>query len=397
MVSRRVLAVLVAVEIVIVAVVLVWKRLDGLDLDVYRLGAQAFFEHGDPYGPLPATRNGTWLPFTYPPFAAIAFAPLLVVQLDVALVALTVISVIALAAVIALCVGWYERRVAVAGAVVLGVQVGALMSEPVRATLGFGQVNLLLMVLVAVDALAPMRRWPRGVLIGLAAAVKLTPAVFVLFFLLRKDFRAAARSVAVFAGCAAIAWLIAPRASGEYWTRLMFAGERIGDPGYIGNQSLRGLIARLGIGSQSLVWVVAAVVVLGLAVWVMRRAVHAGQPVLALLACALGGLLVSPVSWTHHWVWGGPVLGVVCWLAVRGGRARAVPLLGLAAVSAFVFLRSPLWDYRDVWPIRESYVLVGLVLLGMLGLLAKPLDDELHAPGERGDVVRVDRGEQADA
>jgi len=47
------------------------------------------------------------------------------------------------------------------------------------------------MALVALDCLVAKPKWPRGMLIGVAAAIKLTPAVFVLFFLLRRDYRSA--------------------------------------------------------------------------------------------------------------------------------------------------------------------------------------------------------------
>ncbi|TQJ02871.1 alpha-1,2-mannosyltransferase [Amycolatopsis cihanbeyliensis] len=385
--------ILLLAEVVIVGVLLAWKHLDGLDLEVYRLGADALLSSGDPYGVLPPTRDGTVLPFTYPPFAALAFAPLLVLPLDIALVLLSVVSVLALGAVIALCFAGADRRVWVVGGAALAVQAVALLSEPVRATLGFGQLNLLLMLLVGVDVLAPGWRY-RGVLIGLAAAIKLTPAAFLLFFLLRKDFRAVVRAAVVFGGCALLAWLLAPSASVRYWTELIFARERVGDPGYIGNQSLRGLLARLGPPAETLLWVGAVLLVLAATVLLMRRALAAGRPVPAVLVCALGALLVSPVSWTHHWVWVAPVLGVLVWSGLHGGRTRVVLLLGSAAVAAVVFVWSPLWDYRDVWPIRESYVLVGLLLLGLLGLT---LDDPLYRPSERGDVVRLDRREQPDA
>src|SRR5262245_58485334 len=115
-------AMLLAGEVLLVVIVLIWKRLDGLDLDVYRLGTQAFFSHGDPYVVLPPTRDGTVLPFTYPPFAAVAFAPLLAVSLDTALIALTVISVLALGAVLAVCFRRYDRRVLVVGAATPAVQ-----------------------------------------------------------------------------------------------------------------------------------------------------------------------------------------------------------------------------------------------------------------------------------
>ncbi|HVW41287.1 MAG TPA: glycosyltransferase 87 family protein [Amycolatopsis sp.] len=387
MLGGRKAATLIAGEILLVAIVLIWKRLDGLDLDVYRLGTQAFFDHGDPYVVLPPTRDGTALPFTYPPFAAIAFAPLLVVSLDTALIALTVISVLALGAVLALCFRHYDRRVFVVGAATLVVQAVALFSEPVRATLGFGQVNVLLMLLVVADTLGPVKQ--RGYLVGLAAAVKLTPAAFILFFLVRKDFRSAARAGATFAGCVAIAWAIAPDASSHYWTKLVFQGERIGDPGYIGNQSLRGLIARLGGGQ--LIWLLAAVVVLVLTAFAIHRA---RQPVPALLVCAMGALLVSPVSWTHHWVWAAPAIGVLAWQR----RWWA------AAPATIVLIVSPLWDHQDIWPLRESYVLVGAFLLVLLArpsafawpASTKALDHVLDAGRERRDVARLDRGEHAD-
>ncbi|SFK62200.1 alpha-1,2-mannosyltransferase [Amycolatopsis sacchari] len=364
MLGRKTLAVLCAAELVLIAIVLLWKRLDGLDLDVYRLGAQAFFTHGDPYGVLPPTRDGTRLPFTYPPFAALVFAPLLTVPPQVALIALTVVSVVALGAVLALCLGRF-------GPLVLVAQAVALFSEPVRATLGFGQVNILLMLLVAVDVLAFRRR---GYLVGLAAAVKLTPLAFVLFFFVRRDFRASARALGTFAGCAVLTWLIAPDASEEYWTSLVFQGDRIGDPGYIGNQSLRGLLARLDLGQGW--WLLAAVLVLAATAYAIRRA---RDEVPALLVCAVGALLVSPVSWTHHWVWVAPAIAL---LYAKRRWWAAVPL-------TIVFVVSPVWDF-SFWPLRESYVLAGL-------LLALALHDVLDARRQRGDVVRLDRGEHADA
>jgi alpha-1,2-mannosyltransferase len=248
-----------------------------------------------------------------------------------------------------------------------------------------------------------MKRWPRGVLVGLAAAVKLTPAVFVLFFLARKDFKSTGRSLGVFAVCGLASWWISPSASEQYWTEMVFSGVQIQDPGYIGNQSLRGMIARIGWdGIGQLVWA-ALVVLVMVATWlIVRRAVAANQPVLAVLACAVGGLLASPISWTHHWVWICPGIGVLCWLALPKKRAPATAYLAVAALAAYVFIDSPLWDHQSVWPLRESYVLFGLVFLAVLALLARPkhsaqpLDDPLDALGQRGDVVRLDRGEHAD-
>ena len=118
--------------------------------------------------------------------------------------------------------------------------------------------------------------------------------------------------------------------------------------------------------------------------WLVALAVwRSAETVPALLACAIGSLLVSPISWTHHWVWSAPVIGVLCW------QRRWWP----AAAATIVFVVSPLWDYPDVWPLRESYVLAGLLLLG---LLAQPAHHELDAGDQGRDVVRLDGGEHAD-
>ncbi|WP_236797011.1 glycosyltransferase 87 family protein [Amycolatopsis sp. GM8] len=369
-------AILIAAEIVLIVVVLLWKRVGGLDLDVYRLGAKAFFTHGDVYGVLPPTRDGTHLPFTYPPFAAFAFAPLLVIPPETALIAMTALSVLALGAALAVVFSQFERRLHIIGPVVLAAQAIALFSEPVRATLGFGQINLLLMLLVTIDLLAPYER--RGYLVGLAAAVKLTPLAFLLYFLVRRDYRSAARAAGTFAVSVLGMWAIAPDASARYWTKLVFDGDRVGDPGYIGNQSLRGTLARLDLGQFW--WLIAAVLVLAATAYAIHRARH---PVPAMLACAVGALLVSPVSWTHHWVWIVPVIGLLYW---RRQWWAAVP-------ATIVFFVSPLW-YSTFWPLQESYVLGGLILLLLLG---QPFHHVLDAADQRGDVARLDGGEHADA
>ncbi|MFD1052629.1 glycosyltransferase 87 family protein, partial [Kibdelosporangium lantanae] len=150
-------------------------------------------------------------------------------------------------------------------------------------------------------------------LVGVAAAVKLTPAVFVLFFLLRKEYRAAMWSAVTFLGCAALAFALAPGPSVAYWTRLVFEGDRIGSPAFVSNQSLRGVFARLGHES---LWVIPAVAVIALAVYVIPRV----RLPYAVGVTALLGLLVSPVSWVHHWVWLVPLLAVLSWVAVMERR-----------------------------------------------------------------------------
>ena len=197
-----------------------------------------------------------------------------------------------------------------------------------RSTLGFGQINALLMVMVVLDVLLPgERKRTKGLLIGVAAAIKLTPAVFVVYFLVRRDFRSAARVAGGFVVAGALLWLVRPSASVTYWTKLVFDAGRIGGVDYVGNQSLNGLAVRAGLSQIG--WVLAALAVMAVVAVVVARA----EPVLALTACALGGLLVSPISWTHHWTWCVPILVLAGYHGVRAWRDDRVVAWWAAAVG----------------------------------------------------------------
>lgn len=313
---------LVAVNLAVLAWFLRPERLR-IDLNVYRLGADVWLAGGDLYGRMPATIIGNHLPFTYPPISAVLFTPFAPLPHPVAGVVLTLLSAAALALVVHM----------VAGPKLLWVLPVALLLEPVRVTLYFGQINLLLMALVALDCLARQPRWPRGVLVGLAAAIKLTPAAFVLFFLLRGDRRAALTAGVSFLGVTAIGFALNPAGSVKYWTHTVFNADRIGKITQESNQSINGVLSRLGI-ERGLPWLVLVLVVVALGALAVRNAT---SPVEALALNAFVVLLVSPVSWSHHWVWIVPFLLV----------ARPA----LAAGGALVFLLSPhwWWDADDGW------------------------------------------------
>uniref|UniRef100_UPI001CD01E08 glycosyltransferase 87 family protein n=1 Tax=Pseudonocardia sp. ICBG1293 TaxID=2844382 RepID=UPI001CD01E08 len=198
-----------------------WFRLRdyALDLDVYRIGVQVWLAGGDMYGTLPPPLHGPVLPFIYPTFAAITMVPLAVVPYVVAFTAQFVASVLSLAICIALTirVAWPAggRR----APVLLGVPVLAavLLMEPVAQTFAFGQINLVLMLLVLADLLAPRTWWPRGLLLGLAAAIKLTPGGFVLYFLVRRDWKAAGVAVVTGALATGLGFVVDPDSSFRYW------------------------------------------------------------------------------------------------------------------------------------------------------------------------------------
>jgi alpha-1,2-mannosyltransferase len=381
--GRKLAWVLAVLEVAAVVTVLLLKRFDGLDLEVYLGGAKALAEHGSPYDAWVPTTHQILLPFTYTPFAAAVFLPGTLLPFAVTMKLLSIASIVATGVVAYLYVATLNgsltdpanvRGRAVAALVAIGAQLAGALLEPVRSTLGFGQINALLMVLVVLDVLLPgERKRTKGLLIGVAAAIKLTPAVFVVYFLVRRDFRAAARVVAGFVAAGALLWLIRPSASFTYWTKLVFDAGRIGGVDYVGNQSLHGLTTRAGL--PEIVWVLAALAVMAVVAVVIVRA----EPVLALTACALGGLLVSPISWTHHWTWCVPVLVLAGWYAWRFDRAIRWAAAAVVVAGLALFIAGPMWfsprpaPSAGWWLATESYELFGLLLLALAAFAAPRL------------------------
>ena len=258
----------------------------------------------------------------------------------------------------------------------------ALFLEPVRSTLDYGQVNVALMALVSVDCLAARARWPRGTLVGVAAAVKLTPAAFVLFFLLRRDYRAAATAAGAFAVSTGAGFLLAPGDSARYWTQVIFQASRPGDPAYAANQSIQGVLARAGLYPRPaglILWLALSAVVLALACQGMRRALAGSAPAWALSLNAFAALLISPLSWSHHWVWGEmAVLTLALHWHRRGRRPRRHVTRVAVGCGLAVFAAAPQWWFpsgsgRELrWAAWQqvagsSYVILAVALLSLGG------------------------------
>jgi alpha-1,2-mannosyltransferase len=314
-----------------------------MDLDVYRIGSQVWLHGGNLYGTIPRTSTGRELPFTYPPLAAALLSPLAVVPM---VVAGTVLSVLSIA-----LTGVVLRVFARSLSLTWGSRFGfwwllplAVFLEPVRSTLGFGQIDVVLMALVSLDCLLPSLRGKRGILTGVAAAVKLTPAAFILFFLLRGDRRAAATSALSFGAFTAAGFALDWHGSVRYWTTDVFDTSRVGSPSFASNQSLQGVFARAGLApgtsGGTAVWLALSAAVTIVAVIGMRRALALGVPSWALTLNAFAALLISPVSWTHHWVWAVPGLLVLAVLARRRSWRAGIA----ACCGGFViFMLSPPW------------------------------------------------------
>jgi alpha-1,2-mannosyltransferase len=309
-------------------------------------------------------RPGTPYGFTYPPFAGLLMAPMAVLPFG----AVVVIATVATVLTTGLIVWWLAPRPAqpawFAFAVALCL---AVAFEPVRETITFGQVNTLLLALVAGDVLFGVgrgRRWA-GAGIGLATAIKLTPGVFILYLLVTGRWRAALTATGTAAGATLAAAAVFPDESREFWTSALWDTNRVGVLSYVSNQSLRGYLARLPIDAVApYVWVVLVLAVLALWAWRVRRA---GADVVGGLALTgVLGCLISPVTWVHHCVWLLPAL-IRCVDAGLASRDRRPLYLG---ALAYVLMTSRLlwvWEKRPRPPLEllggNIYVYISLALL----------------------------------
>lgn len=335
-----------------------------IDIDVYREGAKAFLRGENLYTQDYSVAD-IKLPFTYPPLAAILFAPLAVLPLTFGAVVFDIASVV----VLWWCMVIVLRHAAPALPARLSALVllpAALLLEPITETLDFVQVNIFLMALVLVDTLTKKPWLPRGFWIGFAAAIKLTPAVFGLYFLLRRDWKSAGVCAASGIGFTALAWLISPTNSSQYWLHTLSDPSRIGGLEYAGNQSLRGLLFRL-VGEQTseTLWKVGIVIILALIAWAMYHA----QPVVAVTLNSLVALLCSPVSWSHHWVWIVPA-ALLLGVAMRKSVAAGVAFVLVVGTALF----PPHWmlprnhNAEEAWNFAQqvvgsSYVLLSLAIV----------------------------------
>lgn len=314
-----------------------------VDVMVYRAAGWSVRTGGDLYAMRFGRAN---LPMTYPPFAGLLFVPLTLIGPGVMRAAVTAGNLLLTVAVAALSLrlaGRPQRLVLVAPVAALSV-----WSEPVWATIRYGQINLLLAALVLWDLTRRTdNRWA-GVGIGIAAAIKLTPALFVVFLAAAAPtgagrgaacLRRALVAAGTFTASAVLAALALPAASLRYWTDVVFSTDRPGFGENVANQSLRGIAARLQhTGDPGALWwtAAAAVAVLGLAIAVAAAGAGDRLPsgaAWAGLACAVTALLVSPVSWTHHWVWVVPMVVLLASETVRRrDRAWAAGTLAVTAV-----------------------------------------------------------------
>ena len=343
-----------------IAGLLVWTAFDvsprhGLDFRVYLSGGQSVLDAaGELYTKSVQYDADSSLLFTYPPFAALLFAVLAPFGEGIGLNIFTGISIAIAAATSVWAVRYvfnrrgvtdvlrqpWLRALAIAGTgfiVLLG---------PWRETLAFGQINILLFGLIMADFLIKREGWPTGLLTGVAAGLKLTPLVFGLYFLVRGDWRGLRNMAYGFLATFGLGFLILPRESRTYWLELLPDTSRIGGAGYVDNLSIKGAILHFA-GPDfpvDLPWLLLSLLAVAAAAVIIRIAGNRGQTFTALAATALLMLLISPVSWSHHWVWVAlfiPVLARNLLDLGPGRRKLRITGLTLLASSLVIFIFSP--------------------------------------------------------
>ncbi|WP_432420597.1 mannosyltransferase [Nocardia carnea] len=363
-----------------VAVRLLWMLLtpNGMnlvDLHVYVDGSAALLTD-DLYDFTYAEKTPDFpLPFTYPPFAAVVFFPLHFLPF-------TVVAVLWLFAIVA-ALYWVVR---IAFELMLGPEalteprwrtatvawtaVG-LWFEPVRTTIDYGQVNVFLMLGVML-AVRSTRWWISGTLVGVVAGIKLTPAISGLYFLARRRWLAAVWSGVVFGLTVGGSFLLNPEETRRYFGTLLGDADRIGPVGSVWNQSLRGALSRL-LGSDvgTGPWWIAGVLVMAVLGWFAWRALRRDDLLGTALIVQLFGLLISPISWSHHWGW---LLPTVLWLLYGPFRevAGAKILAGYWLITTLVgapwvlsFLQDSIWTISrwGVWSWLGAVDAVGALAL----------------------------------
>ncbi|GAB3317675.1 hypothetical protein GCM10027451_35900 [Geodermatophilus aquaeductus] len=356
------------------------------DLRVYD-GAAEWWRSGRPL--YDYTYGRTQYGFTYPPFAALLMLPMTLLPIEAVAAVHATVNLLVLAGVTWWLVAPLARRHGWPAGFSVAAAVPVLfVLEPVRETIGFGQVNLVLLALVLADVAALRRgsRWA-GVGIGLAAALKITPGLFVVYLLLTRRWRAAAVAAVTGAVATGLAFAVAPDTSWRFFTATLWQTDRVGRLDKTSNQSLLGGLARLTDPEQPprLVWLVLAVAALALVLTRAVRAARAGDDLAGVALTGLAACLVSPIAWSHHLVWLVPALVVLVDVAAGSPAAPGTPSWArsrrsagaLAAVAALVLASSSIWfaeadpgHHHDLGVpglvVEDLYLLVVLVVAAVL-------------------------------
>lgn len=346
-----------------------------VDLHVYVGGAAELDGPGTLYDYVYGDQTPDFpLPFTYPPFAAVVFYPLHLLPFGLVAFAWQIGIIAALYGVVRMSqrlLGGGDRRVAM-----LWTAVG-IWTEPLRSTFDYGQVNVAL-VLAILCAVHTSKWWLSGLLVGLAAGVKLTPAVAGLYFVGARRWAAVMFSAVVFFLTIGVSALLVGDQTRFYFTELLGDADRVGPVGTSFNQSWRGGISRIlghdaGYGPVVLIGVV---VTAALALLAWRAVDGATDRLGGIVIVSLFGLLLSPISWTHHWVW---LIPLMIWLlhgplrAQLGARVLGWGWLVLTLIGVpwlLSFAQPTIWVIPRPWYLAWAGLIYIVATLATLAWIA---------------------------
>jgi alpha-1,2-mannosyltransferase len=343
-----------------------------LDFYVYRMGGQHAF--GSSLYSVEITVRGQHGFFTYPPVAAVLFWPLSHLSIFAGQTIWDASNLVALTALIAISIAAAQCRRVIRSdwrtALVLLAPISFFL-YPVRYHLVLAQINIVLVLMIVADLTVGVswrgRSLPTGLMVGLAAAIKLTPLVFIPYLVLSRQWRAARNATLAFVLATGAMFALSPRASWLYFTRDAFDVERIGNSLWTGNQSLHAAIIRAHLapspGLFGLIWIVVLCAGIGVAVMAYRRS----SAFLAISLCGATGLMLSPISWFHHYVW---IVPALIWVMI--GVDRPAHRVGWAVVAALPFVLIPPVQPSDgvVWYVRSNaYVIWTLAFVGLTGMM----------------------------
>ena len=313
-----------------------------VDLAVYRTGGVSVLQGQPLYTML--TPPPQLLSFTYPPAAALFAVPLALMPWSAAQLVWVLFIYGPLAAVIWFAFAPLLRTGRLRAVVFAAAFAACAYLFPVRDDMRFGQVDMVLLAMAVADCAASAPRWPRGALVGLATAIKLVPGVFIVYLWLSGRRRAAVTAVIAALAWTAGAWLVLPHDSVTYWTSVIFQSGRLGSNSGTSNQSLRGMLLRAFLPGQVpgalwlALWLALALVVAAAGFCLARRLARQSREIEGIAVTALLGVLLSPVSWIHHFV---VVVVVIGAIAADGRSPRRVAVA--AGTAVFFALTIPWW------------------------------------------------------
>ncbi|MCP3426604.1 glycosyltransferase 87 family protein [Rothia sp. AR01] len=359
----------------------------GLDFTVYRAGATTIFGNDgmtlDLYERnLIQLTADSYLPFTYPPFAALLLLPFAFIPSQVGVAIMVLFSMAVAWWISTLIVDYVNargRKLPLQDKLGRTTTIALLtalicLSGPWRRGLGLVQINPLIMLLVLWDLVRPATRVPRGLFIGIAGGIKLTPLAFGLILLMRKDLKGLITLGITFAATVGLGFLLLPRQAVEFWTHAVSDPSRVGNINYLDNISIQGWLMHFGLTGDVLkvaMYVLIAVLLVGVAAAIpVLEKRRMRMSVVALTAFLM--LQMSPISWSHHNTWLPIILTAACldafpWVFSHPGPQRRIALV-LAWIGFVGLYISPMWigvalygsteylDYIDTVPLVVSAI-----------------------------------------